>query len=87
MQLDITAPVLTESKLYDGNTSAQITPGTLIGVIPGDDVTVSATATYSDAAAGSGKLITVVYTLSGDDAGNYSAPGNYMISTGVIVAP
>ncbi|MEK5031300.1 YDG domain-containing protein [Paenibacillus sp. FSL R7-0302] len=87
LQLDITAPVLTESKLYDGNTSAQITPGTLIGVIPGDDVTVSATATYSDAAAGSGKLITVVYTLSGDDAGNYAAPGNYMISTGVIVAP
>lgn len=87
LQLDITAPVITESKTYDGNTSAQITPGTLIGVIPGDDVTVSATATYSDAAAGSGKLITVVYTLSGDDAGNYAAPGNYMISTGVIVAP
>ncbi|MEK3878668.1 YDG domain-containing protein [Paenibacillus sp. FSL M7-0420] len=87
LQLDITAPVLTESKLYDGNTSAQITPGTLIGVIPGDDVTVSATATYNDAAVGSGKLITVVYTLSGDDAGNYAAPGNYMISTGVIVAP
>ncbi|MEK3716176.1 YDG domain-containing protein [Paenibacillus sp. FSL R7-0333] len=87
LQLDITAPVLTESKLYDGNTSAQITPGTLIGVIPGDDVTVNATATYNDAAVGSGKLITVVYTLSGDDAGNYAAPGNYMISTGVIVAP
>ncbi|MEK4005663.1 YDG domain-containing protein [Paenibacillus sp. FSL H3-0333] len=87
LQLDITAPVITESKTYDGNASAQITPGTLIGVIPGDDVTVSATATYSDAAAGSGKLITVVYTLSGDDAGNYAAPGNYMISTGVIVAP
>ncbi|MEK3836920.1 MULTISPECIES: YDG domain-containing protein [unclassified Paenibacillus] len=87
LQLDITAPVITESKTYDGNTSVQITPGTLTGVIPGDDVTVSATATYNDAAVGSGKLITVVYTLSGDDAGNYAAPGNYMISTGVIVAP
>lgn len=87
LQLDITAPVLTKSKLYDGNTSAQITPGTLIGVIPGDDVTVSATAAYNDAAVGSGKLITVVYTLSGEDAGNYLAPGNYMISTGAIVAP
>ncbi|WP_339218838.1 YDG domain-containing protein [Paenibacillus sp. FSL H8-0332] len=87
LQLDITAPVITESKTYDGNTSAQITPGTLIGVIPGDDVTVSATAAYNDAAVGSGKLITVVYTLSGEDAGNYLAPGNYMISTGAIVAP
>ncbi|MFC6649886.1 YDG domain-containing protein [Paenibacillus rhizoplanae] len=87
LQLDITGPVITESKTYDGNTSVQITPGTLTGVIPGDDVTVSATATYNDAAVGSGKLITVVYTLSGEDAGNYFAPGNYMISTGAIVAP
>lgn len=87
LQLDITAPVITESKLYDGTTSVQVTPGTLIGVIPGDDVTVSATAAYSDADVGSGKIITVVYTLSGADAGNYFAPGNYMISTGVIVAP
>ncbi|MBP2110953.1 YDG domain-containing protein [Paenibacillus silagei] len=87
LQLDITAPVITESKTYDGNASVQITPGTLTGVIPGDDVTVSATATYNDAAVGSGKLITVVYTLSGEDAGNYFAPGNYMISTGAIVAP
>ncbi|MFD2879352.1 YDG domain-containing protein [Paenibacillus rhizoplanae] len=71
LQLDITGPVITESKTYDGNTSVQITPGTLTGVIPGDDVTVSATATYNDAAVGSGKLITVVYTLSGEDAGNY----------------
>ncbi|QUL52962.1 S-layer homology domain-containing protein [Paenibacillus tritici] len=87
LQLNITAPVITESKLFDGTRSAQVTPGTLNGIIPGDDVTVSATATYSDAAAGSGKLITVVYTLSGNDAGNYRAPGNDMISTGVIVAP
>lgn len=87
LQLDITAPVITESKIFDGTNSVQVTPGTLIGVLPGDDVTVSATAAYSDAAAGSGKIITVVYTLSGDDAANYFAPGNYMISTGVIVAP
>ncbi|WP_052421952.1 YDG domain-containing protein [Paenibacillus sp. FSL P4-0081] len=87
LQLDITPPAITESKLFDGTLSAQVTPGTLIGVLPGDDVTVSATAAYSDAAVGSGKIITVVYTLSGEDAANYLAPGNYMISTGVIVAP
>ncbi|MEK5492230.1 YDG domain-containing protein [Paenibacillus sp. FSL R7-0297] len=87
LQLDITPPAITESKLFDGTLSAQVTPGTLIGVLPGDDVTVSATAAYSDAAVGSGKIITVVYTLSGDDAANYLAPGNYMISIGVIVAP
>jgi hypothetical protein len=87
LQLDVTAPVITESKLYDGTTSVQVTPGTLIGVIAGDDVTVSATAAYSDASVGSNKLITVVYTLSGADAANYFAPGNYMISTGVIVGP
>ncbi|MFF2910137.1 YDG domain-containing protein [Paenibacillus sp. NPDC057934] len=87
LQLGITPPILTESKIYDGTTSVRVTAGQFIGVIPGDDVTVHATATYSDTAVGTNKIITIVYTLSGADAANYLAPTKYMISTGMITAP
>jgi hypothetical protein len=87
LQLNITAPLITESKIYDGSTSTQVTPGQLIGVVPGDDVTVTAVATYNDASVGTNKIITIVYTLSGADAANYIAPTKYSVSTGTITAP
>jgi len=49
-----------------------IAAGALSGVVGEDDVTVSAVATYDDAAVGAGKTITVVYTLGGAQAGNYT---------------
>lgn len=85
-QLTIAAPTLTVSKMYDGTTTAVVTPGALTNVISGDDLQVHATATYNDAAVGTNKVITIVYTLSGADAGNYIAPANYTVSTGVITA-
>jgi prepilin-type N-terminal cleavage/methylation domain-containing protein len=82
--LAITDPTLTLSKSYDGNRTAAVTAGTLSGVVSGDVVTVSATATYNSASVGTGKTITVVYALGGADAGNYVKPMNDGVGYGVI---
>ena len=84
IQLTITDPTLTLSKEYDGNTTAAVTAGTLIGVLPGDTVTVTAAADYATAAVGTGKTITVVYTLGGADAAKYVKPVNGTNANGVI---
>ncbi|RKT00250.1 YDG domain-containing protein [Flavobacterium sp. 123] len=84
--LTISNPTLTLSKTYDGTTSAAVTVGTLSGVVGSDDVSVSAVATYDSASIGTEKTITVVYTLSGEDAAKYSKPANYTINTGIISA-
>ncbi len=84
-QLAIAGTALTLSKAYDGNTTAAVTAGDLIGVVGSEDVTVTAVATYDTAAVGAGKTITVVYTLGGADAGNYVKPENYT-ETGTITA-
>ena len=68
------------NKVYDGTTAATLT-GTarLTGVVPGDVVNLSGTATgnFADKAVGTNKLVTVSgLSLTGADAGNYtlSAP-------------
>lgn len=86
-QSTIGDPVLTLAKMKDGTTTAAVTAGSLVGVVQGDDVTVSAVATYNDATIGTNKMITVVYTLSGADTANYVAPANYTVRTGEITAP
>jgi len=86
VQLTIGTPTLTLSKRYDGTTTAAVTAGALAGVVVGDVVTVTAAATYDTAAVGTGKTITVVYTLGGADAAKYVTPVNYTVATGVITA-
>jgi type II secretory pathway pseudopilin PulG len=84
-QLAIAGTALTTSKPYDGNATATVTAvGTLSGVVGGDTVTVSAVATYDTAAVGTGKTITVVYSLAGADAAKYVKPVDYTVTTGVI---
>ena len=84
-QLTITDPIsLTTSKPYDTNTTAVVTAGTLSGIISPDVVTVNAVANYNTSSVGTGKTITVVYTLSGAQAENYIKPVNYTTATGVI---
>lgn len=85
-QLTVSNPVLSTEKMYDGTSSATVIADSLTGVAAGDHVTVSAAATYNDAIIGTGKTITVVYTLSGPEASKYIAPANYTIQTGVITA-
>lgn len=83
-QLIMTEPGITREKVYDGNATAQVTAGVLNGVVAGDDVTVTATATYDSADAGTGKKISVTYTLSGNDKGNYQTPAAVEVADGVI---
>ena len=83
--LTISAPIVTLSKPYDGNTSvATCTPGTLSGKVGVEVVTATCVATYADAAVGTGKTINVVYTLAGTNAGNYVEPVGYHVHTGII---
>ncbi|HKM06678.1 MAG TPA: YDG domain-containing protein, partial [Sphaerochaeta sp.] len=83
-QLSITKTTVATSKVYDGTTTAVVTaPRIPVGVIGSEDVSVTAAATYSDKTAGTGKQITVVYTLSGANADNYLAPTNAAL-TGTI---
>jgi hypothetical protein len=84
--LTMATPAVTLSKVYDGNTVAVVTAGTLSGVVPADadKVTVTAVASYDNATVGTNKTITVVYTLGGNSAGNYNAPVDY-IATGAEI--
>jgi len=84
IQLTISSPTLTITKAYDGATTAVVSAGTLAGIINSDTVTVSAVATYDTKNIGTNKSITVVYTLAGDDAGNYIKPADYTVATGTI---
>ncbi|OMF37787.1 hypothetical protein BK133_04450 [Paenibacillus sp. FSL H8-0548] len=84
-QLSIVPPVL-PLKVYDGNTTANLVPGTITGLVSGDEVFVQALATYENAEVGINKQVTIVYTLTGKDAGNYIAPASQTVSSGVIIA-
>lgn len=84
MVTEITAPAVMSSKVYDGNTTAAVTAGTLTGVKSGDLVGVSSMATYNDATVGANKNITITYTLSGRDKNKYTAPVSETINTGEI---
>jgi hypothetical protein len=70
--------------VYDGATTAAVTAGTLSDVVGTDAVTVSAEANYDNADPGTGKAITVVYTLGGTDAANYITPVNDVANDGAI---
>jgi hypothetical protein len=85
IQLTIADPTLNTSKIYDGTVeiTGSATAGALVGIVGTDDVTISALATYDNKAAGSGKIITVTYTLGGPDAGNYIKPVDTVV-IGVI---
>ncbi len=84
-QLTIAAPNVTLTKPYDGNTTvATCTPGELSGKIGSEDVTVTCVATYNNATVGTGKSITVVYTLGGANASRYLKPVNYTVVPSTI---
>ncbi len=75
-QLSVTTPQFSStSKVYDGTSSAPdfSTPPTLIGVVDGDDVSLSSSAAFDSPDAGS-HTITTSLSLTGSDANNYSLP-------------
>jgi len=92
IQLTAGTPTYTATKTYSGTSptngttalTGTVTGGTLTGVISGDTVTRTVAGTYDNANAGSGKTITIVYTIAGADAGNYIKPVDYVATNGVI---
>lgn len=83
-QLSIAEPALVLAKVYDGTAAAEILAGELSGVVSGDEVSVQAAAAYDSAKTGTGKTITVQYTLLGQDAGCYLAPVGGVYADGEI---
>ena len=60
------------TRVYDTTTAATITGATLVGVVEGDDVTVSGSGAFSNANAGTNKPVTASLVLGGTDAANYT---------------
>ena len=86
-QLTVTGTDVVKTKMHDGNTAATVTSaGALAGVVSGDTVGVTAVAAYDNANIGTGKTITVVFTLTGSQAviANYIKPENIIYNDGVI---
>lgn len=74
---DITAKQLTVSgttaanKVYDGNTMALLSGGSLNGVIQGESVGLTQTGNFASRNVGTHLAVTAADTLTGDDAKNY----------------
>lgn len=75
----LTVAFTASDKTYDGTSAATVTPGPLMGVVPGDTVSLStlpggATASFANKNVGTSKTVTITggYSLTGADAGNYS---------------
>ena len=63
--------ITVSEKVYDGTTSAQINY-TTEGILEGDDVTVTCTASFDDENVGEEKTVTLHFELEGEDASNYA---------------
>ena len=72
--LGITGDFTAANKVYNGTTAATVQTRTLTGVIGADAVSLTGgTATFADANAGTGKIVTLTgATLTGAASGNYS---------------
>ena len=75
----IATDTVVADKVYDATTKATVTDiGTFTNLESVDDgkVSLSAVASFTDKAAGNSKAAVVVYTISGERAGNYIVPVN-----------
>jgi len=80
LQLTISDPAVATTKTYDSSANAVVNEiGALANKVGDDAVTVSATASFDSKNAGA-RQITVVYAITGADAGNYIKPVNYTIN-------
>ena len=60
------------NKVYDANTSAVLSSGSLQGVLAGDTVTLNQSGHFADKNAGLNKAVVASNSLSGTDAANYA---------------
>nr|AGS53681.1 hypothetical protein [uncultured bacterium contig00140] len=88
-QLEIGAPTLTLTKTYDGSTNVadnllDITMGTVTGREGNDNATTAAvsvaSAYYNSKDVATASNITVTYTVTGTDSGNYFPPANSTVT-------
>ena len=89
-QADINAKALSISgtsvsdKVYDATTTATVSAGTLSGFIASEQLSLTATGTFSSAAVGTGKTVSIAYGLS--DGANGGLASNYSLSDETLVA-
>ena len=77
--LTINSELTSASKVYDGTRTAVVDRSDLFGLIEGEDVTATGGGTYDDANVGTGKTITISYTL--EDGVTAGLASNYSIGT------
>jgi len=75
------------NKVYDGSTTAEITGGSLSGILGSDNVTVTLSGAFSDAFVGSNKTVTVTGTLGGTQAGAYSLTQPASVNASITARP
>ncbi|MBR2693220.1 MAG: hypothetical protein IKE69_03310, partial [Thermoguttaceae bacterium] len=69
----LTVTFTADDKVYDGTTDAAISDYALSGLVEGDEVAIAVdSASFADKNVGAAKTVTVNYTASGADAGNYA---------------
>ena len=73
--LAITGVITAANKVYDAGLGAT-TNGVLTGVLGGDDVTFDTSGQFGDKNVANGKTVTVLSSLGGGDAGNYTFTAN-----------
>jgi hypothetical protein len=83
----VTPTVTVADKVFDGTTSATLTSCTLAGVIGGDVVGCTGTATFATATVGVGKVVMVTgLTLTGASTANYALTTSTATTTATISA-
>lgn len=70
--LTVGASSVASNKVYDGNTTAVVSGGQLLGVITGDQVTLAQSGLFASRKVGSGLVVTATASLGGAAAANYS---------------
>jgi hypothetical protein len=82
------ADVAATSRVYAGTAvTATTASGTLAGVIAGDTVTVTLSASFADGNAALGKPVSVSGVLAGADAANYLLAGSFSTTADITPAP
>lgn len=71
VNLTVTGAVA-QGKTYDGTTTATISGGSLVGVISGDNVSLSGGGVFASPNVADGIVVTATFSLTGTDAGNYT---------------
>lgn len=77
---------MSKSKVYDGTTTvADVGAVSFENAVEGDEVSVTASAVYDNAEAGTGKTITITYVLTGADAYKYETPEAQVVTDAEII--